>query len=125
MDIGQLRGRLASAGQEHLLQFWPELGGAQQAELCAQLQAMDLEELTAFFRRATAGCSRPQADSVDARMEPVPREVLGSATRDRDQLQAWENEGTTAPRVSVLSRACHGSSPAGPGPLRSSLSCTA
>lgn len=87
--------RLARAGQEHLLRFWDELEEAQRAELCAELQAMDFEELSIFFQKATEGVRQfSQLEKVDARMEPIPREVLGSATRDQDQLQAWESEGT-------------------------------
>ncbi|XP_011375336.1 UDP-N-acetylhexosamine pyrophosphorylase isoform X1 [Pteropus vampyrus] len=86
--------RLARAGQEHLLRFWDELEEAQRAELCAELQAMDFEELSIFFQKATEGVRQfSQLEKVDARMEPIPREVLGSATRDQDQLQAWESEG--------------------------------
>lgn len=94
MDVSDLKLRLSRAGQEHLLQFWNELDGAQQAELYAELQAMDFEELNVFFQKATAEFSQAsQQEKVDARMEPVPREVLGSATRDQDQLQAWESGG--------------------------------
>ncbi|XP_054443812.1 UDP-N-acetylhexosamine pyrophosphorylase isoform X2 [Pteronotus mesoamericanus] len=94
MNVDDLRLRLSQAGQEHLLQFWDELDEAQQAELYAELHAMDFEELNVFFRKATEGFNlSSQQEKVDARMEPVPRGVLGSATRDQDQLQAWESEG--------------------------------
>ncbi|KAF6076260.1 UDP-N-acetylglucosamine pyrophosphorylase 1 [Phyllostomus discolor] len=94
MNVSDLRLRLSQAGQEHLLQFWDELDEAQRAELYAELQAMDFEELNVFFQKATEGFSQAsRLEKVDARMEPVPREVLGSATRDQEQLQAWENEG--------------------------------
>lgn len=95
MNVNDLRLRLSKAGQEHLLQFWNELEEAQQVELYAELQGMNFEELNFFFQKAIEGFNQSsQQEKVDARMEPVPREVLGSATRDQDQLQAWESEGT-------------------------------
>lgn len=95
MNVNDLKLRLSKAGQEHLLQFWNELEEAQQADLYTELQAMNFEELNLFFQKAIGGFDHSShQEKVDARMEPVPREVLGSATRDQDQLQAWENEGT-------------------------------
>ncbi|ELK30682.1 UDP-N-acetylhexosamine pyrophosphorylase [Myotis davidii] len=106
MNVSDLRLRLSQAGQEHLLQFWNELEEAQQVELYAELQAMNFEELNVFFRKATEGFNQSsQQEKVDARMEPVPREALGSATRDQDQLQAWESAGLlhiSQNRVAVL-----------------------
>uniref|UniRef100_A0A8D2AW15 UDP-N-acetylhexosamine pyrophosphorylase n=1 Tax=Sciurus vulgaris TaxID=55149 RepID=A0A8D2AW15_SCIVU len=94
MNVDDLKLRLSRAGQEHLLQFWNELEETQQIELYAELQAMNFEELNLFFQKAIEGFNQSShQEKVDARMEPVPREVLGSATRDQDQLQAWESEG--------------------------------
>ncbi|XP_060500438.2 UDP-N-acetylhexosamine pyrophosphorylase isoform X4 [Panthera onca] len=93
MNVNDLKVRLSKAGQEHLLQFWNELDEAQQVELYAELQAMNFEELNFFFQKAIEGFNQSsQQEKMDARMEPVPREVLGSATRDQDRLQAWESE---------------------------------
>ncbi|CAO2638265.1 UDP-N-acetylhexosamine pyrophosphorylase [Lemmus lemmus] len=94
MNVNDLKLRLSKAGQEHLLQFWNELEEAQQVDLYTELQAMNFEELNLFFQNAIGGFDHSShQEKVDARMKPVPREVLGSATRDQDQLQAWENEG--------------------------------
>ncbi|XP_034085924.1 UDP-N-acetylhexosamine pyrophosphorylase isoform X1 [Gymnodraco acuticeps] len=85
--------RLAEAGQSHLLQFWKKLGPKEQADLNHDLQGMDFKEINGFFQKAMETCSSRKQEKMDARMEPVPREVLGSVTRDRESLKDWELTG--------------------------------
>ncbi|EHB15546.1 UDP-N-acetylhexosamine pyrophosphorylase [Heterocephalus glaber] len=93
MNVNDLKLGLSKAGREHWLQFWNELEEAQQVELYAELQAMNFEELNFLFQKAIEGFNQStHQEKVDARMKPVPLEVLGSATRDQNQLQSWESE---------------------------------
>lgn len=85
--------RLADAGQSHLLQFWNELSPEEQADLTIDLQGMDFQEISGFFKNAMETSSSSKQEKMDARMGPVPREVLGSVTRDRDSLKDWELAG--------------------------------
>ncbi|XP_034036653.1 UDP-N-acetylhexosamine pyrophosphorylase isoform X2 [Thalassophryne amazonica] len=85
--------QLAKVGQSHLLQFWNELNPEEQADLILQLEEMDFEEINGFFRKAMEMSGSSRQGKMDGRMEPVPREVLGSVTRDRERLRAWEADG--------------------------------
>ncbi|XP_053929801.1 discoidin domain-containing receptor 2 isoform X1 [Cuculus canorus] len=86
-----LRQRLAASGQGHVLRFWPELSGAARRALAAELRDMDVAEVNCFFRRARGGGA--VAARLDTRLEPVPWDVLGSASRDRALLPRWESRG--------------------------------
>uniref|UniRef100_H3D6L7 UDP-N-acetylhexosamine pyrophosphorylase n=1 Tax=Tetraodon nigroviridis TaxID=99883 RepID=H3D6L7_TETNG len=85
--------KLAQAGQSHLLHFWKELSPDEQAELILDLQGMDFQEINGFFEKAMGTSNSSKNEKMDARMEPVPREVLGSVTRDREALRSWELTG--------------------------------
>ncbi|KAM6963308.1 UDP-N-acetylhexosamine pyrophosphorylase isoform 2-T2 [Aplochiton taeniatus] len=89
----RLAQRLAEADQSHLLQFWKELSPEEQADMTVELETMDFQEINGFFKRAMKLSGSNKQEKVDTRMEPVPREVLGSVTRDRDCLKDWEQEG--------------------------------
>lgn len=93
MDIDKLKARLTEAGQSHLLQFLNELSPEEQAEMIQDLEGMDFKEINGFFKNAMETSSQTKQDKIDSRMEPVPREVLGSVTRDRESLKDWEKEG--------------------------------
>ncbi|XP_012727092.2 UDP-N-acetylhexosamine pyrophosphorylase isoform X3 [Fundulus heteroclitus] len=85
--------KLAEAGQSHLLQFWKELSPEDQRDLLQELQGIDFQEINGFFKSAMETSSSSRHEKMDARMEPVPREVLGSVTRDRESLKDWEVKG--------------------------------
>ncbi|XP_062919899.1 UDP-N-acetylhexosamine pyrophosphorylase isoform X2 [Mobula hypostoma] len=90
----RLRERLAADGQAHLLHFWDGLKEAERDELLADLDACHFPEIMRFFRQAVQGSEALQEQQkVDEHMEPVPKEVQGSITRDREQLPTWEAEG--------------------------------
>ncbi|XP_028856097.1 UDP-N-acetylhexosamine pyrophosphorylase isoform X1 [Denticeps clupeoides] len=93
LERGELEGRLSKAGQSHLLQFWDEISGQEQEELMLDLADMDFKEVGSFFQKAMETSDSIRQEKVDSRMGPVPREVLGSVTRDRECLRDWEKEG--------------------------------
>ncbi|XP_045906645.1 UDP-N-acetylhexosamine pyrophosphorylase isoform X1 [Micropterus dolomieu] len=84
--------RLAEAEQCHLLRFWNELSPAEQADLTQDLQGMDFQEMNGFFKNAMQTSSNKH-EKLDNHIEPLPREVLGSVTRDRESLKDWELTG--------------------------------
>ncbi|KAF7203242.1 UDP-N-acetylhexosamine pyrophosphorylase isoform X1 [Nothobranchius furzeri] len=94
MDLNsRLMQKLAEAGQSHVLQFCSELSPEEQVELTNDLQDMDFKEINEFFKSAMETSNSSKHEKMDARMEPVPQEVLGSVTRDRASLKTWEAEG--------------------------------
>ncbi|XP_027569147.2 UDP-N-acetylhexosamine pyrophosphorylase [Pipra filicauda] len=92
-DAAALQERLEAGGQGHVLRFWQELGDADRRALAAELRGMDVAEINRFFRRARGDGGGEAAAALDARMEPVPRDVLGSASRDRGLVPRWESRG--------------------------------
>lgn len=85
--------RLAEANQSHVLQFWGELSSEEQEDLIHDLLEMDFQEINGFFKKAMEMSSSCKHEKMDTRMEPVPQEVLGSVTRDKDSLKTWEAAG--------------------------------
>ncbi|KAI1882889.1 hypothetical protein AGOR_G00239550 [Albula goreensis] len=93
MDIGDVAQRLTEAGQSHLMQFWSELSPEERVQLSQDLESMNFKEINSFFRYAMESGGSSEREKVDSQMEPVPREVLGSITRDRERLKIWEEGG--------------------------------
>lgn len=91
--VSELAKKLAEADQAHLLQFWDKLSPKEQDNLLLDLHDMDFQEINGFFKSAmeTSNCSKQE--KMDTRMEPVPQDVLGSVTKDKDCLKSWENLG--------------------------------
>lgn len=90
MDVSTLRERLASFGQEHLLQCWSELNEKEQEALYEDISSIDFEQLTADFKRATEQSN--STTKTDDRLLPIPDEVCGSISRmkSEEKKRHWE-----------------------------------
>ncbi|KAF5927101.1 hypothetical protein HPG69_009849 [Diceros bicornis minor] len=91
-----VRARLQRAGQEHLLRFCAELAPGPRAALLAELEPLEPEALREHCLSAAAACARPPGPPPDlaARLRPLPRERVGSASRgDPETRRLWEEEG--------------------------------
>ncbi|XP_071490935.1 UDP-N-acetylhexosamine pyrophosphorylase-like isoform X1 [Diadema antillarum] len=93
MDVTSLRQKLASLGQDHVLQFWddPELDDEQRRALYDDIQATNVAEVLQFFSTSTSNMDNKE--KVDDRMEPIPSELFGSVTRSGKYLDQWYKEG--------------------------------
>lgn len=108
MSFEEAKAKLEAAGQTHVLQFWDELSAEERGTFLEEISQLQPDELVEHCREAAASASRhSSADGrLDARMQPVPPEFIGSVRKsDRETLQKWENEGLlqiSQDRVAVL-----------------------
>uniref|UniRef100_A0A3Q3JX29 UDP-N-acetylglucosamine pyrophosphorylase 1 n=1 Tax=Monopterus albus TaxID=43700 RepID=A0A3Q3JX29_MONAL len=105
LSLEQAKQSLESAGQAHVLEFWPELCEEDRANLLRELSQLDLKGLKDHCDRAAKAAASPAA-SLDQFIEPVPPEIIGSVRKsDKNSLAEWENEGLlqiSENRVGVL-----------------------
>ncbi|KAG7235545.1 hypothetical protein INR49_002591 [Caranx melampygus] len=104
-SVDQVRQSLESAGQTHVLRFWPELCEEERAAFLRELSQLDLEGLREHCEGAAGAAGSPAA-SLDQHLEPVPPQFIGSVRKsDPSCLSAWEDEGLlriSESRVGVL-----------------------
>lgn len=95
-----LKATLTRYGQEHLLRFWDELNDNERKQLISDIQELNLEEVQAFFKRATASIEESSA-KLDDRLQPVPESTFMSISRtSKDQLKIYDDEGLLSTLVS-------------------------
>ncbi|CAO2598558.1 UDP-N-acetylhexosamine pyrophosphorylase-like protein 1 [Lemmus lemmus] len=91
-----VRAQLQRAGQDHLLRFWADLAPESRAALLAELASLEPDALREHCQRASAACALvpgPLPD-LEARLQPLPPELVGSAIRcDHETRLRWEEEG--------------------------------
>lgn len=92
-SLEQVKQGLESAGQSHVLQFWPELSDEERDAFLLELAQLDLNGLKDHCEGAAKAAASPP-DSLDQHIEPVPPEFIGSVRKsDRNSLAEWENDG--------------------------------
>ncbi|KAF7688652.1 UDP-N-acetylhexosamine pyrophosphorylase-like protein 1 [Silurus meridionalis] len=88
--------KLESAGQSHVLRFWPELSAEEKAGFLEELSQLDAGELEKHCRSAAEAATQSSGDPerLCGRMEPVEPEFIGGVRRsDPVSLKEWEEEG--------------------------------
>ena len=93
INFQDLKEKLASYGQEHLVRFWDELNDEERSLLIADIKELNLEEIKSFYERATASLEE-NAEKLDDRLQAVPESTFMSTTRtNMEQLKIFEHEG--------------------------------
>ncbi|KAM4634800.1 UDP-N-acetylhexosamine pyrophosphorylase-like protein 1 [Polymixia lowei] len=105
LSLEEVKLCLESAGQSHILQFWPELSDEERNAFLLDLSQLDLGGLKEHCDGTAKAATCPAA-RVDQQIEPIPSELIGSIKKsDKNTLADWENEGflqISKNRVGVL-----------------------
>ncbi|KAF5903133.1 UDP-N-acetylhexosamine pyrophosphorylase-like protein 1, partial [Clarias magur] len=96
LSFEDVKVRLESAGQSHVLRFWSELSAEERSAFLAELRALEPAELQRHCRSAAeaAGRAAGEEERLRGRMEPVEPEFIGGVRRsDPVSLREWQEEG--------------------------------
>lgn len=93
MSFADLQELLAQHGQSHLIAFWDELSAGQQAELTAQIEAIDFSQLNDLAQKANATSSESTVDRATIATAPSKLMRLPVTDGDAAQWQAAHDKG--------------------------------
>ncbi|MCI4394383.1 hypothetical protein PGIGA_G00168030 [Pangasianodon gigas] len=96
LSFEEVKVKLESVGQSHVLRFWPELSAEERGAFLAELSQLEPAELERHCRGAAEAASRSSGEEerLRGRMEPLEPEFIGGVRRsDPGSLQEWEEEG--------------------------------
>jgi len=80
-----VRANLEEFGQCHLLQFFNELSDSEKELLLKDINDINIKETTGYFK---AAINSPTQEKLDGLLQPVPDELLGSATHSNAEALA-------------------------------------
>lgn len=100
------RKELAEYSQEHLLRFWEELTDEDRHDLENDIDELDLQETTLYFKKALESSQRIGQGMLDDKVRPVDEKKIASAkTSTEEELTVYEELGlkeVAEGRVAVL-----------------------
>ncbi|XP_012227472.1 UDP-N-acetylhexosamine pyrophosphorylase [Linepithema humile] len=90
----RLKKKLKEYDQEHLLSFWEELTDEDRNQLENDINELDLEETTAYFKKALESHQHIGQSMLDDKLQPVDKKKIASIkTSTKEELEIYEEHG--------------------------------
>ena len=103
--FAELKKRLESAGQGHVVQYWDSLSAEEQEALKEDVNNLDLEECNAFYERCI-NSTNEDGGKLDDKMEPLHDDQCGSTVKATDaekkEYQRISFEAISAGKQGIL-----------------------
>ncbi|EFN75720.1 UDP-N-acetylhexosamine pyrophosphorylase [Harpegnathos saltator] len=100
------RKKLAEYNQEHLLRFWEELTDEDRHHLENDIDELNLQEITLYFKKALESSQCIGKGTLDDKVQPIDEKKIASAkTSTKEELRMYEELGlkeVAESRVAVL-----------------------
>lgn len=101
-----LKKKLTKYDQVQLLRFWEELTDEDRDQLENDIEELDLQETTAYFKKAVESSQHIGQDLLDDKVRPIDETKIASVkTSTKEELKRYEELGLTEVaenRVAVL-----------------------
>lgn len=97
--------KLAEYDQEHLLRFWEELTDEDRHNLENDIDELDLQEATLYFKKALESSQHIGHGMLDDKVQPIDKKIASAKTSTKEELKIYEALGlkeVAEGRVAVL-----------------------
>ncbi|KYN30825.1 UDP-N-acetylhexosamine pyrophosphorylase [Trachymyrmex septentrionalis] len=90
----RLKKKLSEYDQEHLLRFWEELVDEDRNQLENDIDELDLQEVTAYFKKAVESSQTIAQNTLDDKIQPIDQTKIASVkTSTEEELNTYKERG--------------------------------